>query len=59
MKFWSLKMTWNVQCVRKLGSVSVSESVHTLYVRHFAFPVFISVQCVPKLKEAGISLCND
>jgi hypothetical protein len=49
---------WTAQSVQTRGSVSSLESVTTLCVRS-AFQDFTTVQCVPKLKEAGISLCND
>ena len=52
-------MIWNVPYVWKLKHVFVLENVHTLYALQFAFQDYISVQCVPKLKEAGISVVNE
>jgi len=49
---------WIVQSVQTRGNVSSLESVITLCVRS-AFQDFMTVQCVPKLKEADIFLCND
>jgi len=49
---------WIVLFVQIRENVSSLESVITLYVRS-AFQDFMNAQCVPKLKEAGISLCND
>lgn len=49
---------WIVQSVQIKGNVSSLGSVITLCVRS-ASPDFMNVRCVPKLKEAGISLCND
>ena len=49
---------WIVQSVQTRGNVSSLESVITLFVK-YAFQDFMTVRCVPKLKEAGISLCND
>ena len=49
---------WIVQSVQTRGNVSSLESVITLYVRS-AFQDFMNAQCVPKLKEASITLGND
>jgi hypothetical protein len=49
---------WIAQSVQIKGNVSSLGSVITLYVRS-AFQDFMNARCVPKLKEAGISLCND
>jgi hypothetical protein len=49
---------WIAQSVQIKGNVSSLGNAITLYVRS-AFQDFMTVRCVPKLKEAGISLCND
>jgi len=49
---------WIVQSVQTRESVSSLGSATTLFVRS-AFQDYMNAQCVPKLKEAGISLCND
>lgn len=59
MKFSSLRSMYGVPSVTKRGSVFGLGNANTLCVPHCAFQDFISVQCVPMLKEAGRSLHNE
>ena len=59
MKFSSLGNTCGVPSVTKRGSVFGLGNANTLCVPHCAFQDFISVQCVPMLKEVGRSSSNE
>ena len=59
MKFSSLRNMYDVPYVTKRGRVFGLGNANTLCVPHCAFKDFISVQCVPMLKEAGTSLHNE
>ena len=59
MNVLSLRSICGVPSVTKPGSVFGLGNANTLCVPHCAFQDFISVQCVPMLKEAGTSLHNE
>ena len=59
MKFSSLRNMCGAPYVTKRRRVFGLGNANTLCVPHCAFQDFISVQCVPMLKEAGRSSSNE